>query len=159
MPSGHKPHFRGDQIADGVIVDSHISDTAAVQEKKLHFDVLAGHNHDGVNSALLLGSSVGTTAMQSLSSVTVTGPGTSFNLTNARANLGLQVACTGSPTTVLINLEGSLEGTHWFTLAHSSNISGEIVFASNVPVIWLRANLTTLTGGSSPTVSAWLVAV
>jgi hypothetical protein len=72
----------------------------------------------------------------------------------------MQVSFTGGSPTVVVNLKGSIDGTNYFTLATfntSGNASGDIV-TSSTPVAYLRADLATLSGGSSPTVTATLLA-
>lgn len=70
----------------------------------------------------------------------------------------MQVVLTGSPTACIVDLEGSLNGTNWFRLARWSiaggQASGDLVFSSATPASQTRANLTTLTGGTAPTVTA-----
>lgn len=66
---------------------------------------------------------------------------------------------TGAPATLVVNLEGSLDGDNWYVLDSSSNVSGEMKSVVNTPVLYIRGNLTTLTGGTSPTLTVNLVAV
>jgi hypothetical protein len=64
-----------------------------------------------------------------------------------------QVVTTGSPTGAEIALEGSLDGTNWFDLSGSQTVTSTTMFhVVNRLVKFIRFNLTTLTGGSSPTV-------
>jgi hypothetical protein len=74
--------------------------------------------------------------------------------------LGLQVILAGSPTGCVVNLEGTEDGQTWSTLATwdvaAPHNSGDIVFAIDKPVAQARANLTTLSGGSAPTVTAFI---
>ena len=44
-----------DDIRSGTITDAEISPAAALKEAKLLFDIVAGHNHNGVNSRLITG--------------------------------------------------------------------------------------------------------
>lgn len=101
-------------------------------------------------------------ALLSLDAATATGAGTAFDLGVGHAKFGLQVKHTGSPTSVVVSLEASVNGTDWFSLGtwdSASQGNGDIVFVVDRPVIHIRANLTTLTGGTSPTVSAWMAVV
>lgn len=79
----------------------------------------------------------------------------------------MQVVTTGSPTGCIVGLQGSLDGTNWITLTTwdvtVQTTNGDIVTASAFagtgirayPVVnFVRANLTTLSGGTAPTVSA-----
>jgi hypothetical protein len=63
------------------------------------------------------------------------------------------ITYTGSPTGVQASLQGSIDGTNWTDLDSSTNTSGEVLFISNKPVNFIRGKLTTLTGGSSPTMT------
>ena len=106
---------------------------------------------------------VGTTPSTSLKAVTATGAGTPVAFNSALSKIGMQVSFTGSPTAVIVNLNGTLDGKNYFNLAQfksgggGTNSSGDIVFTSNTPVIGALANLTTLTGGTSPTVTATII--
>jgi len=63
------------------------------------------------------------------------------------------VKTTGSPTAVTVNFEGSIDNVDWFTLDSSTATSSEMRHVVNKPVLFVRCNLTTLTGGTSPTVT------
>ena len=97
-------------------------------------------------------------AATSLAAVTATGAGTATYLGSVRANHAIQVTYTSNPTAVAVNLEGSLDGTNWRTLGSWSiaggQASGDIVWITGKAAIWVRANLATLTGGTSPAVTA-----
>lgn len=105
----------------------------------------------------------GTSVTQALSAVAVTGASATTDYGAAHSKHSMQVVLTGSPTVVTVALEASLNGSQWMTAATWSTgagqASGDIVFTSDKPVRYVRANLTTLTGGTSPTVSAYLTAV
>lgn len=65
------------------------------------------------------------------------------------------VTVTGSPTSVSVNLEGSHDNVNWVNLTtYTSTSSGYVSFDSQVRVRYVRANLTAITGGSSPTITA-----
>ena len=59
---------------------------------------------------------------------------------------------TGSPTAVTLVLEGSIDGTNFFTLGTSTSTSSEMVFVVDKPVTYVRFDLTTWTGGTDITV-------
>lgn len=64
-------------------------------------------------------------------------------------------ATTGSPTTVTIALEGSLDGVVFFILDTATYTTvANMNFAVDKPVNYVRLNLTTLSGGTAPTVTA-----
>jgi hypothetical protein len=100
----------------------------------------------------------------SLNGATAEGPGKSFDVQGC-ADFGMQVVLAGEPT-ARVTLEASLDDPYtvpdanasWYTLATfstaDSNTSGEIITAKGTPVRRVRCNLATLTGGSSPTVTA-----
>lgn len=77
---------------------------------------------------------------------------------------GLQVILGGTvvATGCVVTLQGTLDGTNYFTLATwdvtAPLASGAIVFAVDKPVRKIRANCTTLSGGTAPTVTAYLSA-
>ncbi len=68
---------------------------------------------------------------------------------------GCQVVCTGSPTTALVAMEGSLDGTNWTLLAELNCAPSGAIFEFTVKsMAYVRARLKTLSGGTTPTVSA-----
>lgn len=98
-----------------------------------------------------------------LDAVTVTGVGSS---STASAEVGqlikdhtVSVTTTGSPTAVTMDLEGSLDDVTFFSLASHVFTAAEITAGNamfhvvNKPVRFVQLNLTTLTGGTSPTVT------
>jgi hypothetical protein len=65
------------------------------------------------------------------------------------------VKVTGSPDAVIANLEGSLDGTDWFDLSGAVDLTvaaDRMFHVVNRPVQQIRYDLTTLTGGTDPTV-------
>lgn len=68
-----------------------------------------------------------------------------------------EVVVTGNPASFLVRLEGSLNGSSWFTLAELSNpVSAS--WNDVRPTKLVRFNLIDLTGGTSPTVTASMMA-
>lgn len=98
----------------------------------------------------------------SLNAATSTGPGSVITFDEPKSAVSMQVVVTGSPTDADVVIEGSLDGTTFTTLTASTNYAsshnGEIASFSGKPVLAVRANLTTLIGGSSPTVTAKILA-
>ena len=98
---------------------------------------------------------------KSLNAATATGAGTAFYSSRPRRVVSMQVSFTGSPSAVKVYLQGTIDGTNWFTIATfdtgASNANGDIVTSSAHVVVGVRANLDTLTAGTSPTVSAVIV--
>lgn len=67
----------------------------------------------------------------------------------------VQVVITGSPSGCTINLDGSLDGTNWFDLSGGQTCTASVMFhVVNRAVLNVRANLTALSGGTAPTVTA-----
>ena len=72
----------------------------------------------------------------------------------------VQITTTGGPSAVTVDLEGSLDGINWALVLTSPLSAAELVagvaitFIADKTVRYVRLNLPTLTGGSSPTVTA-----
>lgn len=100
-----------------------------------------------------------------LNAVTATGASTEFVLTVPGREHTIQMNITGAPTAVTVDLEGSLDGVKWHQLATHPFSAAELTAESamfhvtNKPISRIRANLTTLTGGTSPTVTAMAVSI
>jgi hypothetical protein len=92
----------------------------------------------------------------SLAAVTATGAGTIFNNGAPRTAASMQVSVTGAPSTWNVNLEGSVDGTNFFTLASVTQATtGSVASSINVhAMVAVRANLTAFSGGTSPTFTA-----
>ena len=101
----------------------------------------------------------GVPASKSLSAVTATGAGSTIDFGVPVRTATLQTVVTGSPTTVACTLQGSNDGSNWVTLATSTSTTGDAQYSVDKPFRFLRANLGTLTGGTAPTVTAWVAAV
>lgn len=75
-----------------------------------------------------------------------------FNVDLGRKNFALQVWTTSGALPTLggsVNLEGSLNGTHWHRLAEfrfNQLTNGGIVFVSNAPVAAIRVTTTSIVG-------------
>lgn len=102
---------------------------------------------------------LGTKVYPSLVAVGAVGVGSINDLDNVYATHSLQVNFTSNPA-VAVDLEGSLDGVNFTKLASWSTsggqVSGQIISVSGIPVRYVRANLVTLTGGTSPKVSAFI---
>jgi hypothetical protein len=96
---------------------------------------------------------------QSLSAVTATGAGAVFNYGQLVQGVSLQTLITGAPASLNINLEGSLDGVNFVTMTSSTSTTGEVKSDTTHLVQYVRANLTALTGGTSPTVTATIGAI
>lgn len=63
---------------------------------------------------------------------------------------------TGSPVSFTVVLEGTVDGTNWFTLITTTNVAGESQFSgTSVPFSNLRARCTAVSGGTSPTINVY----
>ena len=98
----------------------------------------------------------------SLAAVTGTGAGSSWR-GNPSSDFSFQVICTGSPTAVVVDVEGSLDGHTYSQVTQHTFSAGEITAGTALfhlvqsPLAKVRLNLTTLTGGSSPTVTGLIL--
>jgi hypothetical protein len=101
--------------------------------------------------------SSGSGPYESLNAATSTGPGTVFDLGVVRSTHTLQTTVTGSPSAVSVTLQGSLSASGpWLTLATSTSTTGDVQTATGKAVRYVMANLGTLTGGTAPTVTAYI---
>lgn len=92
-----------------------------------------------------------------------TGPGTAINLGGAFNNISMQIVLGGSVpvTATLIDLQISLNGgTTYTTVAtfdtSTGQASGQIVVSTDVPASFARANVVSFSGGTSPTIGAFI---
>lgn len=92
---------------------------------------------------------------QSLNAVTVTGAGAVVAYDKPR-RVTMQVIVTGSPSGLEVDLEQSLDGTNFISIGNTSSPNNMTLASSFAP--YARANLVSLSGGTSPTVTAWLAA-
>ncbi len=98
-----------------------------------------------------------------LDAATATGAGTPIRQDSAPGkaikDYTVEVTVTGSPSAVTVDLEGSLMGVGYAQLAQHVFDAAEITaqFAifhvASKSIVFIRGNLITLTGGSTPTVT------
>ena len=69
----------------------------------------------------------------------------------------VEAVTTGSPSSIEVQLQKSINGTLWVTFG-SLQSQGHLAVTLEQPVKYIRLRLSTLSGGSSPTVSASLAA-
>jgi len=99
-------------------------------------------------------------AIKLLDGATATGASTSHAVRMKPRNHTIQTTITGAPTAVTIDLEGSLDGTTFVSLASYIFTADDLTAAAAMfhvvdkPVRFVRLNLKTLTAGTSPTVTA-----
>jgi len=84
--------------------------------------------------------------------MTATGTGALLSV-NSNDVHTVAVIVTGSPSAATVNLEGSLDSTHWFDLSGDQDASaGDIMFhVVYRAVAFVRPNVSALSGGTSPT--------
>ncbi len=92
-----------------------------------------------------------------LSAVTSTGAGSAFATppqwrTHADG-ITWETTITGSPSTVSVKLQGSLDNSVWHDLDSQVSTSGQLHHSGRPVPIFVRANVVTLSGGSTPTVT------
>lgn len=119
-----------------------------------------------------------------LSAVTSTGAGTAVDFTVPRGRFNVNVTWTGAPTAVTLAVEASMDNSSFSEVArltyppvnaqrgyetapakadtttaycHTPAVTGGSVQTAGIEGRYLRANLLTLTGGSTPAVSATAV--
>ena len=102
---------------------------------------------DGLQVLLLLLGKIFTLLDEAAS----TGAGKSF-ITLASKHTW-EIVVSGAPTALQVDLEGSLDATNWYTLDSSTITTSEMRHLVNKPVKYIRANLTTLSGGTTPKVT------
>lgn len=111
-----------------------------------------------LSSATISGAAYAATQITLLSAATATGTGDGVEVPN-RSKHSVQVTITGGPTTVVVAFEGSLDGSTWAAYATHTMSAAELAASAaifsvvNKPAGWVRANVTTLSGGTSPTVT------
>ena len=96
-----------------------------------------------------------------LNAATATGAGSSVRMNRKPSAHTIQAVMGGTvvATAVTVDIEASLDKTTWFALVSHAFSAGEITAESamfhlaDMPTKYLRANLTTLTGGTAPTVT------
>lgn len=108
-----------------------------------------------------------------LNATSSTGPTDAEQVQGAK-RYGILFVATGSPSSVNLILQGSLNGSDWFSVYSvnesrtglltwndtSTSTVGEPLPDARTegPVTYLRLNLVTLSGGTSPTVTASVIA-
>lgn len=91
---------------------------------------------------------------KSLDAATAAGAGASKDLEGVFSKHTIVMASTGNPTTVSVTLEGSHDGVNWFDAgAPTITLSVTKATVDTHLLRYVRANLITLSGGSSPTVT------
>lgn len=100
----------------------------------------------------------GTQTLTALNAVASNQNGADIYFGCACNNWTFQVNTTGSPTGYSVQFQGSLDGVNYTNLGTAiTNAAPGNVSVANTPYSHVRANLSGLAGGSSPTVTALMV--
>lgn len=80
------------------------------------------------------------------------------------STFGLQGSVTGSPSTAVSVLEGSIDGANWselisFNYHQPTTVDNKTAWVAGRPVRFIRARVATLSGGASPSTTISVVAV
>jgi hypothetical protein len=102
----------------------------------------------------------------SLNATSATGPGEEVapDQPMLTANAAMQVSVTGAPSSFQVNLEITIDDINWISVLQQTQTGIESPsLAAGYPLIntafaKARANLVSITGGTSPTVTATIVA-
>lgn len=103
---------------------------------------------------------------QSINAATSPTTGVALDLNGVARDFSLQLVVTGSPDldSTGVRLQGSLDGVSWVQLDVSTAINGELIYgtkesASVRPYVrYVRASLTAVGSGTSPTFTIWIAA-
>jgi hypothetical protein len=89
------------------------------------------------------------------SALSATGAGATFDINGIQPRHGVSYTVTGAPATCTIDLEASLDGVFWVKII-TGTVCTSSIYASVVdkPFRYIRPNLITLTGGTTPAVTA-----
>lgn len=74
-----------------------------------------------------------------------------------RSPISMQIFATGDPSGGTVFLELSLDGVN-FTRGLSVSFGGQLIGAVDIPAVAARANLISLSGGTSPEATVWIAA-
>lgn len=94
---------------------------------------------------------------KSLDSAASAGPGDSKDLEGVYTNHMTIVSQTGDPSSVSVALEGSHDGVVWYraaTLSWTSVTGPSNHLHADFPFRYVRSNLVSVSGGTSPLISA-----
>jgi hypothetical protein len=121
-----------------------------------------GSNWDKMKTAGIAGVGVGrrivapgTPVLNLLTLASGIGAGSTINLYSTYSNITSQlIIVSGTLSAISYNVEGSMNGSIWYLLGNSTDITnGAALFIINKGFLQVRANLLTLAGTGTPTVS------
>lgn len=87
-----------------------------------------------------------------LNAVTGTGAGLAYNLYDVYRSFTFYKQVSGGFAALVVNYEGSLDGTNWFQIGTDNSTTAGATFVTDKPCTFVRANVATFTGGTSVTV-------
>lgn len=93
---------------------------------------------------------------KSLDAVTTTGPGKIRDFESLYRRHTIHVIVTGAPERFHVAVQGSMDGQNWFGLVGVQESEVEFETSEGHNVRYVRAFVTLLQGGTSPTVTAWI---
>lgn len=88
--------------------------------------------------------------------LTANGSTGAADLGTACRTFTFQSVTTGTPTSFTLTYQGSLDNVNWFTLGSSTAAAGDAQFVIDKPAQYVRATLSALTGGTSPTITVFM---
>lgn len=87
-----------------------------------------------------------------LNAVTGTGAGAATVLDKIYRTFTFFKKITGAFTGLVVAFEGSLDGINWFSLGSDATTAAGVTFVVDKPCSYVRANVTTFTGGTNVSV-------
>lgn len=95
--------------------------------------------------------------LELISGATAQGASGTLTLRNCPSLFGFQINTTGSPTTVVIDVEGSLDGGITYAPPTQHTLTADIDgFHVSKSYSHIRVTISTLTGGTTPTVTVFV---
>ncbi len=87
-----------------------------------------------------------------LKNATGTGAGSALILYGTYGTFTFYKRITGVFSALVVNYEGSLDGTNWFQLGTDNTLTAGATFVTDKPCKFVRANVGTFTGGTDVSV-------
>lgn len=87
-----------------------------------------------------------------LNAATGTGAGTGYGLSIPHHTFTFSKTISGAFGALVVNYEGSLDNVTWFQIGTDATTAAGATFAVDKPVLFVRANVATFTGGTSVSV-------
>lgn len=84
-----------------------------------------------------------------LNAVTGTGPSAAFALDKVYRNFTFNKRITGVFSALVVNYEGSIDGTNWYQIGTDNAVTAAPSFIVDRPCLYVRANCATFTGGTN----------